>query len=64
MKLKSSKYRFECVDFLIKMQEDGGSKIRVKNFTPFGRGIRSCPGAELSKLVAATFIHAAVTKYR
>ncbi|XP_034684161.1 cytochrome P450 87A3-like [Vitis riparia] len=45
-------------------KEDGGSKIRVKNFTPFGRGIRSCPGAELSKLVAATFIHAAVTKYR
>ncbi|RVX16706.1 Cytochrome P450 87A3 [Vitis vinifera] len=44
--------------------KDGGSKITTKNFTPFGGGIRFCPGAELSKLTMAIFLHVAVTKYR
>ncbi|KAL6652201.1 hypothetical protein ACP70R_011126 [Stipagrostis hirtigluma subsp. patula] len=36
----------------------------LKNFVPFGLGIRACPATEFSKLFIALFLHVLVTKYR
>ncbi|KAH0707442.1 hypothetical protein KY289_012518 [Solanum tuberosum] len=35
-----------------------------KNVTPFGGGLRMCPGSELAKLEAAFFLHHLVLNYR
>ena len=54
-----------CVAFNVLIDhQDVGSKITTMNCTPFGGGIRLCPGAELSKMAMAIFLHLAVTKYR
>ncbi|KDP43049.1 hypothetical protein JCGZ_25235 [Jatropha curcas] len=44
--------------------KDLGPNVRAKNFIPFGGGMRSCGGAEFSKVLVAVFLHAFVTKYR
>ncbi|GJM88427.1 hypothetical protein PR202_ga04487 [Eleusine coracana subsp. coracana] len=44
------------------LDESKGSTL--KNFVPFGLGIRACPAAEFSKLFMALFLHVLVTKYR
>jgi cytochrome P450 len=36
----------------------------LRNFIPFGGGIRLCVGAEFSRIQMALFIHILVTKYR
>uniref|UniRef100_A0A0E0BHH8 Cytochrome P450 n=1 Tax=Oryza glumipatula TaxID=40148 RepID=A0A0E0BHH8_9ORYZ len=36
----------------------------LRNYMPFGGGIRLCLGAEFSKLFIALFIHVLVTEYR
>ncbi|WCJ43428.1 cytochrome P450 family 87 subfamily A polypeptide 2 [Euphorbia peplus] len=41
-----------------------GANVRAKNFVPFGGGMRSCGGAEFSKVFMAVFLHVFVTKYR
>ncbi|KAK3135592.1 hypothetical protein QOZ80_5BG0420780 [Eleusine coracana subsp. coracana] len=43
------------------LDESKGSTL--KNFVPFGLGIRACPAAEFSKLFMALFLHVLVTKY-
>ncbi|CAN1801812.1 Cytochrome P450 87A3 [Linum perenne] len=35
-----------------------------KGFVPFGGGMRTCVGAEYSKVLMAVFLHVLVTKYR
>ncbi|CAL5034930.1 unnamed protein product [Urochloa decumbens] len=44
-------------------QEDKRSTI-LRNFIPFGGGIRLCVGADFSKVFIALFLHTLVTKYR
>ncbi|XP_050238056.2 beta-amyrin 16-alpha-hydroxylase CYP87D16-like [Mercurialis annua] len=41
-----------------------GPNVRAKHFIPFGGGMRSCGGAEFSKVLIAVFLHVFVTKYR
>ncbi|KAF2308834.1 hypothetical protein GH714_021600 [Hevea brasiliensis] len=43
---------------------DLGPNVRAKNFISFGGGMRSCGGAEFSKVLVAVFLHVFVTKYR
>ncbi|OEL15901.1 Cytochrome P450 87A3 [Dichanthelium oligosanthes] len=45
------------------MEEDKRSKM-LKNFIPFGGGIRLCVGAEFSKVLIALFLHSLMSKYR
>ncbi|XP_065882246.1 cytochrome P450 87A3-like [Euphorbia lathyris] len=40
------------------------ANVGAKNFIPFGGGMRSCGGAEFSKVLMAVFVHVFVTKYR
>eukprot|EP00257_Ricinus_communis_P026960 XP_025014374.1 uncharacterized protein LOC8277841 [Ricinus communis] len=44
--------------------KDLGPNVRAKNFIPFGGGMRTCGGAEFSKVLIAVFLHVFVTKYR
>ncbi|XVF13580.1 hypothetical protein REPUB_Repub08aG0219500 [Reevesia pubescens] len=39
-------------------------KPNVGSFIPFGAGCRTCPGADLSKLVASIFLHYFLLNYR
>uniref|UniRef100_A0ACD5ZDF8 Uncharacterized protein n=1 Tax=Avena sativa TaxID=4498 RepID=A0ACD5ZDF8_AVESA len=45
-------------------QDETKRSTMMKNFIPFGGGIRLCVGAEFSKVQMALFIHTLVTKYR
>lgn len=45
------------------MQEDNKNSL-LRNFMPFGGGIRLCVGAEFSKVLIALFFHTLVTNYR
>jgi cytochrome P450 len=36
----------------------------TKTFTPFGGGLRLCPGSELGKVEVAFFLHHLVLNYR
>eukprot|EP00250_Pteridium_aquilinum_P005681 c15737_g1_i1 orf=321-1757(+) len=40
--------------------QDSSSEV---NFTPFGAGLRCCPGAEVARITLAVFLHFLVTKY-
>ncbi|XP_047318148.1 cucurbitadienol 11-hydroxylase-like [Impatiens glandulifera] len=45
--------------------KDLGLEVTMKNFIPFGGGMRPCSGSEFSKMVMAIFIHVMViTKYK
>ncbi|CAK7346839.1 unnamed protein product [Dovyalis caffra] len=44
--------------------KDLEANLSAKNFIPFGGGMRSCGGAEYSKVLMAVFLQALVTKYR
>ncbi|XP_066353943.1 cytochrome P450 87A3-like [Miscanthus floridulus] len=44
-------------------QDDNKSTL-LRNFMPFGGGIRLCVGAEFSKVLIALFLHTLVTNYR
>ncbi|KAF8410316.1 hypothetical protein HHK36_002843 [Tetracentron sinense] len=43
--------------------KDLGANLTAKNFIPFGGGMRSCAGADFSKVLMALFLHVLVTKY-
>lgn len=45
------------------MDESKRSKL-LKNFLPFGAGIRMCPAAEYSKLFITLLLHTLVTEYK
>lgn len=55
-----------CKQFLWVSLEQGKAEITggTKHFMAFGGGLRFCVGADLSKVLMATFIHCLVTKYR
>ncbi|XP_059462086.1 beta-amyrin 16-alpha-hydroxylase CYP87D16-like [Corylus avellana] len=40
------------------------ANVTVKNFIAFGAGMKSCAGADFSKVLMAVFLHVFVTKYR
>ncbi|KAL3733218.1 hypothetical protein ACJRO7_022703 [Eucalyptus globulus] len=40
------------------------SDTMLKNFMPFGWGMKQCAGAEYARVFLATFLHVLVTKYR
>lgn len=44
--------------------QDGESDAMLKNFMPFGWGMKQCAGAEYARVFSATFLHVLVTKYR
>ncbi|XP_059461688.1 beta-amyrin 16-alpha-hydroxylase CYP87D16-like [Corylus avellana] len=44
--------------------QDISANVTAKNFIPFGAGMKSCVGAEFSKVLMGVFLHAIVTKYR
>ncbi|KAE8057378.1 hypothetical protein FH972_014079 [Carpinus fangiana] len=44
--------------------QDISANVTAKNFIPFGAGMKSCAGAEFSKVLMGVFLHAFVTKYR
>ncbi|CAD6210495.1 unnamed protein product [Miscanthus lutarioriparius] len=44
-------------------QDDNKSTL-LRNFMPFGGGVRLCIGAEFSKVLIALFLHTLVTNYR
>jgi cytochrome P450 len=46
------------------LQDESKRGILLKNFMPFGGGIRLCVGAEFSRIQIALFLHNLVTKYR
>ncbi|KAF8014225.1 hypothetical protein BT93_H0157 [Corymbia citriodora subsp. variegata] len=43
---------------------DFESDAILKNFMPFGWGMKQCAGAEYARVFLATFLHVLVTKYR
>ncbi|KAJ1274619.1 hypothetical protein BS78_05G075300 [Paspalum vaginatum] len=45
-------------------QDESKRSILLKNFVPFGLGIRACPATEFSKAFIALFLHILVTEYR
>lgn len=45
-------------------QDEAKRSTLLKNFMPFGGGIRLCVGAEFSRIQIALFLHTLVTKYR
>ncbi|VAH35056.1 unnamed protein product [Triticum turgidum subsp. durum] len=45
-------------------QDESKKSALLKNFMPFGGGIRLCVGAEFSRIQIALFLHTLVTKYR
>lgn len=45
-------------------QDESQRSTLLKNFMPFGLGIRTCPAADFSKLFTAIFLHVLVTNYR
>ncbi|KAM0834369.1 hypothetical protein ACQ4PT_063632 [Festuca glaucescens] len=45
-------------------QDEAKRSTMLRNFIPFGGGIRLCVGAEFSRIQMALFIHTLVTKYR
>jgi cytochrome P450 len=45
------------------MQDETKRSTLLKNFMPFGAGMRVCPGAEYSKAVVTLLIHVLVTEY-
>ncbi|KAF8014226.1 hypothetical protein BT93_H0157 [Corymbia citriodora subsp. variegata] len=44
--------------------KDFESDAILKNFMPFGWGMKQCAGAEYARVFLATFLHVLVTKYR
>ncbi|XP_075672493.1 cucurbitadienol 11-hydroxylase-like [Castanea sativa] len=40
------------------------ANVTAKNFIPFGAGMRTCAGADFSKVFMGVFLHVLVTKYR
>ncbi|XP_010024953.3 cucurbitadienol 11-hydroxylase [Eucalyptus grandis] len=40
------------------------SDVMLKNFMPFGSGMKQCAGAEYVRALLSTFLHILVTKYR
>ncbi|KAJ9146177.1 hypothetical protein P3X46_028479 [Hevea brasiliensis] len=61
--LKPEKYK-DPLTFNPWRSKDLGPNVRAKNFISFGGGMRSCGGAEFSKVLVAVFLHVFVTKYR
>jgi cytochrome P450 len=45
-------------------QDESQRSTLLKNFIPFGLGIRACPAADFSKIFIAIFLHVLVTNYR
>ncbi|XP_020154405.1 cytochrome P450 87A3 [Aegilops tauschii subsp. strangulata] len=45
-------------------QDESKKSTLLKNFMPFGGGLRLCVGAEFSRIQIALFLHTLVTKYR
>ncbi|XBH97202.1 hypothetical protein VPH35_087475 [Triticum aestivum] len=45
-------------------QDESRKSILLKNFAPYGGGVRHCLGAEFSKVQIAVFLHTLVTNYR
>lgn len=45
-------------------QDEGKRSAMLRNFIPFGGGVRLCAGAEFTRIQIALFIHTLVTKYR
>ncbi|XP_031398058.1 cytochrome P450 87A3-like isoform X2 [Punica granatum] len=44
--------------------KDCKSEDMLKNFMPFGWGMKQCVGAEYSRVLLATFLHVLVTRYQ
>lgn len=44
--------------------KDCESDALLKNFMPFGSGMKQCAGADYTRVFLATFLHVLVTKYR
>ncbi|KAL6882602.1 hypothetical protein ACP4OV_011292 [Aristida adscensionis] len=60
----SSKFKFFLKIHSTLIHEEPKRTRLLKNFVPFGLGIRACPATEFSKLFIALFLHVLVTKYR
>ena len=46
------------------MQDESKRSTMLKNFLPFGAGIRACPAAEFVKLFVTLTLHILVMEYR
>lgn len=53
-----------CIKVKWQIQDKTKQSELLRNYMPFGGGIRLCLGAEFSKLFIAIFIHVLVTEYR
>lgn len=52
------------LSFLNYVVKNISANVTVKNFIAFGAGMKSCAGADFSKVLMAVFLHVFVTKYR
>ncbi|KAI6692739.1 hypothetical protein NL676_020449 [Syzygium grande] len=48
----------------LESQDEYDSDVMLKNFMPFGSGMKQCAGAEYARAFLSTFLHVLVMKYR